>query len=238
MQRVHYERRDDVALVRIDDGKVNAIQDEFLTQLGDALDRTLADESARALVLVGRPGYFSAGLDLKVLPELPRAELRRVGVAYGRLMLRLHGFPRPVVGVATGHALAGGCVLLLACDRRIGAGGPFKIGLSEATIGVPLPAFVVEMARGALLPSALPEALLAGRAYDPESARAVGYLHEVCDPAAALGRGLALAREIGWLPALSYRQTKQRLKAPALEQAAKTTEADVDEFLTVGPFAG
>lgn len=237
MERLHSERRGRVALLRMDDGKANAIQGEFLEQLSAALDAFEADDGVRAVALAGRPGYFSAGLDLKTLPLLPRDEFRRVVLEYGRLMLRLHGFPKPVVGVVTGHALAGGCVLLLGCDHRIGAAGPFKIGLHEATIGLPLPTFVLEMARPALSPTHLHEATLAGRIYDPEGARAAGYLHEVQPPETALDAGLAAADALGALVPSAFALTKRRLKGEAIRRGLETAEADIDAFLAGGPFA-
>src|SRR5258706_10190937 len=93
----------------IDDGKVNTFHGESITEIDAALTRAEGDGEVQAVVIIGRPGYFSAGLDLKRLPGLGKEALREVTTAYGRLMLRLFAFPKPTVGVITGHALAGGC---------------------------------------------------------------------------------------------------------------------------------
>src|SRR5204863_9086655 len=122
-----------VGVITLDDGKANAIQAQFLEGLRDALDRAEGDPEVGAVVIGGRAGMFSAGLDLKVLPALPRAEMRTTCLLFGHAMLRDYEFPKPVVAAVTGHALAGGCVLLLTCDFRLGAAGPYRIGLHEVT---------------------------------------------------------------------------------------------------------
>ena len=236
MERVRYERQGAVGVVTLDDGKANAIQDEFLAGLGAALDRAQADDEVGALLVAGRPGCFSGGLDLKTLPALPRAALRATCRRFGEGMLRLAAFPKPVVAAVSGHALAGGCVLLLCCDFRLGAAGPFRIGLNEVAIALPLPTFVIELARDALAPAALHEALLTGRAYDPEAAVRAGYLHEVHAAEALFDRALERAQALASLPGAAFAETKRRVKAEALRRGAATNEAELGAFFA-GPFA-
>ena len=90
------------------------------------------------MAIIGRPGKFSAGFDLSVMTAGPdqARDLLRAGAD---LALRIYTFPIPVVLGATGHALAMGAILLMAADVRIGADGPFKVGLPEVEIGMPLP---------------------------------------------------------------------------------------------------
>ena len=101
------------------------------------------------MAIIGRPGKFSAGFDLSVMTAGPdqARDLLRAGA---ELALRIYTFPLPVLLGATGHALAMGAILLMAADVRIGADGPFKVGLPEVEIGMPLPIFAVEFARDRL----------------------------------------------------------------------------------------
>ena len=98
---------DNVAQITLDDGKVNAMALAFFAGLNAALDRA-EHERPGALVIAGRAGVFSAGLDLKVLPTLAPDALERTMVAFGRTMLRVFTFPIPTVAAVTGHAIAGG----------------------------------------------------------------------------------------------------------------------------------
>src|ERR1700761_9599097 len=151
-ERISYVERDGVASILLDDGKVNVMSIDMLSDIGVALDR--AERSAGLLVLrSARPGIFSAGFDLKIFAagdvELS-AEMVRAG---SELALRLMGFPHPTVGVMEGHAFPMGTFLLLACDIRIGARGPHRMGLHEVAIGTSPPGFAIDLARSRLHPS-------------------------------------------------------------------------------------
>ncbi len=236
MPRIH--TRDDgvVRILTLDDGKANVIQEAFLTELDAALDAALAD-GVGAVLLTGRAGFFSAGLDLKTLPTLDTPELMATLSHFGASIMRLWSFPLPLVAAATGHALAGGAVMLLCADHRIGPRGKAKIGLNEVAIGLPLPTFVVELARSSLDPRRLRQTLLQGRVYDVETAREVGFLDEVVDADEVLATGLERARQLATLPAQAYGPSKERLRAPAHRAGLQTYDADLERFLAVGPLA-
>src|ERR1700722_16187084 len=120
MPVVGYELQDTTGLVQMDDGKANALSDVMIEELMAALAR--AAGGAAPAVLAGRPDRFCAGFDLKVMmssPDAARAMLRR-GAA---LLMKLYGSPLPIVVACTGHALAGGALVLLTADLRIGASG-------------------------------------------------------------------------------------------------------------------
>ena len=132
---------DGVAVIDLDDGKANALGFDVLAGLESALDRAEADDVS-AVVIVGREGKFSAGFDLKVMTSGPEGARDMLG--RGALLgLRMYMFPKPVVLAVTGHALAMGAILLCCADVRVGADGPFKIGLNEVAIGMPVPGFAV-----------------------------------------------------------------------------------------------
>jgi enoyl-CoA hydratase len=84
---VEYVNDDTLAEIRIDDGKVNAMSPAFFDEMNVALDRA-ETERPKALVLVGRAGYFSAGLNVKLLPTLAPDELTRTLQSFGHTLLR------------------------------------------------------------------------------------------------------------------------------------------------------
>ncbi len=195
-----------VALVRIDDGKVNAMDPGLLDSLWGALDT--AEAHAEAVVLAGRPGVFSAGLDLNVVRTSTRAawDLLHKG---SEIFLRLAEFPRPVVAACTGHALAAGAVILLCCDVRIGAAGDFKIGLNEVAIGLALPELVMELARKRLSPRHFTVACNTAQIYSPTEATDVGFLDRA-DSSDATSDALAVATEFTHrLNADAFARTRQ-----------------------------
>src|SRR5688572_5146690 len=173
---VHSSIEDGVMVVRLDDGKVNVVSHAVVEQVHAALDAAEAD--AQAVAIVGREGKLSAGFDLTEMTagvEEARALVR----AGGELLMRIFVHPQPVTLAVTGHALAAGALLVLACDTRIGADGPFKIGLNETAIGMGLPEYAVELAQARLVPSHLTRAALQAEIFDPHGAVTAGYLDRV-----------------------------------------------------------
>jgi len=221
---VSVEVVDGVAVVRLDDGKANAISHAAIDALHEALD--LALESAHAVAVIGRPGRFSAGFDLSIMGagDKPMQDLVLAGA---ELLCRIYAHPQPVVVGCTGHALAAGALVLLSADVRIGASGEFKVGLNEVGIGMALPAFGIELARDRLAPTALTASTVLGQVHDPETAVAVGYLDRLVDADAVAGAAVAEATRLGELRAGAVRETKQRLRAATLRRIRATLVDDV-----------
>jgi enoyl-CoA hydratase len=222
--QVRFELAGRVAILRFDDGKANAVSHEAVAALGAALER--AAREAGAAVLIGRPGRFSAGFDLSVMNAGPDAA-RGLVLAGGELLLRIVESPVPVIAACSGHALAMGALLLLAADVRIGASGAFRIGLNEVAIGLPLPAFAVELARERLSRRALGRATALAELCDPESAVATGFLDRVVAAERLEAEAVALAETIAALPAAAYRITKQKLRGPLVARIRATLHQDL-----------
>lgn len=210
---VRIEMQDDVCHIRIDDGKANALSPALLDALADGLER--AEKEAKAVLIVGRPGRFSAGFDLSVLRQ-GRASAEALVRAGMELCLHLRESPLPIVAACTGHALAMGAVLLMAADERVGARGDFKIGLNETAIGLTLPRSAVEIVRERLSKRHFERAVVLAEIYTPEGAVDAGFLDRVVDAEAleALARERAVA--LAALPAHAFRDNKRRALEAAL----------------------
>ena len=208
---VTFTLTDNVAVLAMDDGKANVLNGPSLASLEAALDQA---EPASAIVLTGRAGFFTGGLDLKTLPTLPQPELREVLQAFFRVTLRLVSSPVPVVAAVSGHAMAGGVVMSLGCDYAIGARGPYRMGLNEVAIGVELPPFVMELARARVQPQSLFRALAHGEVFSMEDCLKVGYLDELVEPTELAAASLAKARALGSLHKRAYRDAKTYLRKP------------------------
>ena len=228
---LQYEQEGDVALLRLDDGKANAISHEMLAALHGALDR--AEKEARAVVLLGRPGRFSAGFDLATMGAGPEAAQKLVGGG-AELLIRLYELPLPVVAACSGHALAMGSLLLLASDSRIGVRGGFKVGLNEVAIRMVLPLFAVELARARLSKRHFQRATIQAEIYDPEGAVDAGYLDSVVEPGDLVEASLAEASRLAELPRTAFAETKLRARRETLRFVRETLEADLATFAPGG----
>lgn len=208
--------QNDIALIRMDDGKANAINFEMLAALNAALDK--AESEAKAIVLSGRAGRFSGGFDLNAFASLGEGGVYKLLDAGAELLLRLYGGPLPVVAACTGHAIAMGTFILHACDTRIGASGAYKIGANEAITGMNLPIFALALSQDRLSPRHLTRAVLQGFIYDPAGAVEAGYLDMLAEADAVEARALDVAGQLTALPAAAYAWNKQALRKTTLDR--------------------
>lgn len=215
---------DSLAVVRVDDGKANALSPRVIEALHVALDR--AEKEAGAVLLEGRPGRFCAGFDLTVMRAGPAAA-RDLVTAGAELLLRELEFPLPIVTACTGHALAAGALLLLASDLRVGARGDFKLGLNEVAIGMGLPIFAVELARHRLSRRHFVRATSQAQLYDPDAAVDAGYLDLAVDPAELPSAARAEATRLAQAPQPAFRHTKRSVHAGVVAHVRDTLEEDM-----------
>ncbi len=219
-----YELDGGVACITLDDGKANALSPELLRALHQALDR--AESEARAVVLAGRPGRFSAGFDLATMTSGLEPMRQLVGDG-ARFLMRLYGLQLPTVAACTGHALAAGALTLLACDTRIGAEGDFKIGLNEVAIGMPLPDFAVRLAHDRLTPTAFTACTVQAHISDPAGAVAVGFLDRTAAADDLLAAATDVAARLGELRTGAYGRTKATARSATIEHVLATVDADL-----------
>lgn len=216
---VSYTLQERIATVAMDDGKANALSFQMIDELNAALDQAEADKAV--VLLTGRPGRFSAGFDLQVMHGGGKP-MRDLVVAGAELFVRLQGFPAPVVAACTGHGMAGGALMLLSVDYRIGTEGAFKIGLNEVAIGMTLPHFCIEIARPRLSPTHFYRAVTLSELYAPKDAMAAGYLDAVVPEDKLSEAAEHTAGMLAKLDPEAYFQTKKRIRAeviPAIEKA-------------------
>lgn len=217
-----------MTVLRLDHGKVHALDSDLVS----ALRRALAEMavSGEPLVLAGRGRTFSAGVDLKFILSADEATTRAFLRDMSALFAEVFAYPGPVVAAVNGHALAGGCVLALACDRRVGADGEWRMGVTELRVGVPYPPVVVEILRSALAPPLLEDLVFTGRSVGPAEALRLGLLDEVVAPEQLEARAAAVAAELARIPAPAYVQTKALLRGPALRRAASADAGATEDL--------
>ena len=225
MNHVTYELRDAVARITIDDGKVNAMSSPVLTALHDGFTRAERD---RAIVLLsGRPGIFSAGFDLKVLMGTDGEAIHAMLSLGAELALRVLTYPLPVVVACTGHAFPMGAFLMLAADVRVGADGPFKIGLNEVAIGISVPAFGVELARQRLLPAWLHRTTLTGEMFSPVDAVTAGFLDKVVSAEILQSTTEDIAHSLTKINLDGHTATKRRLRSASAQAIRSAIDAEI-----------
>jgi enoyl-CoA hydratase len=225
------EDRGAVRVIALDRPPVNAVNLALVEALAGAIRTARADAGCRALVLTGRGGAFSAGIDRREVPAYgpeARATMLRT---INRTIYELYGLPKPVVAAVSGHALGAALVLVLACDARLAAKGEFRLGLTEAAAGIPFPAGPLRVVQAELSPENARVLALGSLATGPEWLAARGVLDRLVAPAALLDEALGEAGRLAALPA--FGPVKEQLRARTCEALRRIVETD-DEPLQRG----
>jgi enoyl-CoA hydratase/carnithine racemase len=220
---VSYQLEGSIATITMDDGKVNALSLQMLTELNAALDRATADRAV--VVLTGRDGVFSAGFDLTVLraggPDA--AAMLRGGF---ELAERVLSFPTPVLIACGGHAVAMGVFLLLSGDYRVGAAGPYRITANEVAIGLTMPRAAVEICRQRLTPAHYTRAVILAEVFSPDDAVAAGFLDRVVQGPELHDVAMAGAAVLAELDMGAHAASKLRAREHALNALRAAIAAD------------
>ena len=208
-----------IAVVKMDHGKVNAMDIEFCEGLCGRL-KILAAEDCRGVVLTSATQIFSAGVDLLRLLDEEPGYVDPFLKALADCFRTLFEFPKPIVAAINGHAVAGGCVLAAACDHRIIA-KRVKIGVPELRVGVPFPPIALEIIRFVATQESFQAMVNGGATYRDEQAVAVGLADSVRESSEVSESAFASVEQLLTIPADVFRITKRQVRMPALANASQ-----------------
>jgi enoyl-CoA hydratase len=218
MKKVAYTIENKRANITMDDGKANAMDFDYFEEMNSALTEIESSESL-VLIIKGRQGFFSGGLDLKLISTLAPNDIDKLSETFARTMLRVFSYPIPTVAICTGHAIAGGAMLAFACDRRHVINGNYRIQVNEIAIGIPLPSWMVLIGKSAIPPEFQTEALLHAKTYTPKEARDAGIFHGLIDNGEDIN--VAVNSDIEALMSLNkpaYSISKRRLREKEINE--------------------
>ncbi|MDX6581876.1 MAG: enoyl-CoA hydratase [Solirubrobacterales bacterium] len=216
------EDADGVAVVRMQRPPANALSPELLAESAVAIER-LREQRPAAIVITGSGEFFSGGVDLKLAPTLSADQQRGMVAGINRLFFDWYGLPHPVVAAVNGHAVAGGLILALCADHRVGAARA-SYGLTELRVGAPYPGAALAVIRAELDRGPLRRLVLGAELVGGEAALELGLVDELAED--VLEAALGVARRLAALPAGTYETVKSQLRAPQLAQMREALERD------------
>jgi enoyl-CoA hydratase/carnithine racemase len=228
------ERQGPLAILRLDKGRGNAIDEPLTEALVRATDEIASDDGIRGVLLASaHPKLFCPGLDLVALLEYQRPDLERFFTRFEEASLGLYALRKPMVAAIAGAAVAGGCILALTADHRVlRAGSP--IGLNEVRVGLPLPGWVVTLLRSTVSAAALTRVALLGLNHTDEDAVEAGLVQEVLPADGFETAALARLEELASRDPNALGTTKGYLREAILarmrEQTAKSRSDFVDAW--------
>ncbi len=214
-------------------GKVNAIDEPTVDELGRCFRELESDDTVRAVIFSGEGKFFSFGFDIPGFLGYAKEDFIRFLTKFTGLYTYLFTFPKPVVAALNGHTVAGGLMLALACDRRIMAAGSGKVALNEIGFGSSVMAGSVEMLRFAVGSRRAEEVLYSGAMFLPEDAHRQGLVDMICPAERLRGNAVAVAREIGGEDPSAFQSIKGLLRNPVAEEMRRREAASIREFVEI-----
>ncbi len=196
-----------VALIRLDNGKVNSLSTELLAQFA-AIVADLAADPPGAVVVAGNDRIFAAGADISEFDGPDDA--RRIGAAFRAALDALAVLPRPTIAAINGFALGGGCELALACDFRI-AGDTARLGQPEILLGIIPGGGGTQRLTRLVGPSVAKDLIFSGRQVRASEALAVGLVDEVVPADDVLAAAMAKATVFAKGPSVALGLAKRAI---------------------------
>jgi len=233
MTFVHLTVHGGIATIRLERGKVNALNEQVVDELSSCLGDLETDPAVRGVLLTGTGKFFSFGFDIPGFLGTPKEEfggyLRKFTTLYRELFLHL----RPVVAALNGHAVAGGCMLATACDLRVMVKDNARIGLNEISFGSSLFAGSLELLRFWVGDRRAQEIAYGGELYGAEQALSLGLVDATTTAAALLDDSRKRLEVLAAKPGPAFTRIKRLLRQPVLEAFQGREEASIREFVEI-----
>lgn len=232
MSFVEVRLRGGIAMVVLQRGKVNALNPVVVDELAATFLTLQSDTDASAVVLTGRGKFFSFGFDIPELLSYTREEFTHFLTGFTTLYRNLFIYPKPLVAALNGHAIAGGCMIALACDSALMVQGGAKLSLNEIGFGSSVFAGSTEMLQFRA-GSRASEVLYSGAMYSPAEAQEIGLVAEVVAPEALLDRAREIAGELASRRPAAFASIKSLLRKPVADAMGSREAASIQEFVDI-----
>ena len=214
------KKEDDISIITLDDGKANVFSPEMSNQLNACLDQV--DTESGCVIITGREGMFSAGLDLKIIQGGDVDRIVEMSSSAFKLLARIFSFPRPVIAACSGHGIALGTFLICCCDYRIGIKGEYMLGANEMRTNMVIPTPILELIKFRVNDSHKYRAVLGAEMYNFNQAQEIGLIDDVVDIDNLMSAATEKAKDLATMGHPSYTMTKELFIA---EPMAKINEA-------------
>jgi len=214
------KKEGDISIITLDDGKANVFSPEMSNQLNACLDQV--DSESGCLIITGRDGMFSAGLDLKVIQSGDVDRIVEMSSSAFKLLARIFSFPRPVIAACSGHGIALGTFLICCCDYRIGIKGDYMLGANEMRTNMVIPTPILELIKFRVNDSHKYRAVLGAEMYNFNQAQEAGLIDDVVEIDNLMTAAKDKAKDLATMGHPSYTMTKELFIA---EPMAKINEA-------------
>ena len=233
MEFVNLSIQEGIATVTINRPKVNAINQQVVSELRDVFRELALNSQIKAVILTGKGSFFSFGFDIPGFMNYPKEEFQRFLMSFSELVQRIFAFPKPVIAALNGHTVAGGCILAIACDRRVMVTGKAKIALNELTLGTSVFTSIAEILKFTVGSRNAQQLLYSGKMNSAEEALTLGLVDEVQSDEGLGDTALRAARELAERDAEAFGSVKRLLRKDALDRIESDERCSVSDFVDI-----
>ncbi len=226
MSFIQYENQEGVGIIRLNRGKANAINHDFVIELRQKIESAKQDSQIKSVVIVGKDNFFSAGLDVIELFDYDRKKIKEFWRDFMGLVIDLTAFPKPLISAINGQSPAGGCVIAVCCDYRVMAEGNFKIGLNEIPVGIIVPDTIFYLYEFWIGSKNAYQYLLEGRLLNTAEAANCGLVDEVVPQNEVLETAIKKAKYYSKFGSNTWSKSKMNLRRNLLRKM----DVDFDEL--------
>jgi 3,2-trans-enoyl-CoA isomerase len=212
VQYLTLDREEGILVITMARGKANALNCEMVEELQQALNHARADDRTHGVVLTsGAPKMFCGGFDVQEVFGYAPDKLTRYIARFIRLFDTIRHLPKPTIAGINGHCYAGGAILALACDELIMAEGDFQFALNEVSLGVVLPARMVQALAAVVPGPTARQMFLEGHAWRSQEAEHHGIVEELVPLGNVRHRALTMTRQLASKPPRAFAAHKLAL---------------------------
>ena len=220
MNTIKVNIKDKIAILTLDRGRSNAINSEMVSELYQMVRNIERDDNIAGLILTGKEGFFSAGLDLIELYDYDEERIRAFWIDFLNLVTAMVSFKKPMITAISGHSPAGGCVLAICSDYRVMAEGKYIIGLNEVPVGIIVPQTIFHLYAFWLGNAQAYRFMLEGKLMGAEEALAAGLIDELVKPESILYAAERRIQKYIQLDPVTWQQSKVNMRAELLSKVS------------------
>nr|MBC7611376.1 enoyl-CoA hydratase/isomerase family protein [Pseudopedobacter sp.] len=231
MNTIKVTIQDKVAIISLDRGKSNAINEEMVDELQKMILNIEQDENIGGVILTGKEGFFTAGLDLIELYDYDENQIKVFWVKFLDLVKTLTSFKKPLISAISGHSPAGGCVLAICSDYRVMAEGKYIIGLNEVPVGIIVPDSIFELYAFWIGKGKAYQNLLEGKLMGVDEAKSIGLIDHSAPITSLMTAAQKKMQQYIQLPATTWQQTKLNLRKELISKVSEDQTETLEVML-------
>jgi len=220
-----------IKIIQLNRKKANALNHDLINSILNELNKIERDDSIRGIILTGREGMFSAGLDIVELYDKDKDYMRDFWILFSNLLLKIYSYPKLIFSAISGHSPAGGTVISIMTDYRIMTTGKYLIGLNEVAVGLTMPVSIGKVFQSLLGIRNAEKMTLTGELVSPVRAHQIGLVDELVSSKHLIDRAKKEMKVWLQLPFEKQINSKLSLREEIITLMQKNIIANNDNFI-------